>query len=1051
MNNFDLFISWNRALFSYFFIENNDEEEVSMYIDREKIEEIGASSGLGGYNEFISLILLPIEERQRLYKEIRQLYLGTNMSNEQRRLYRSTNLFDFAKIFVDSDLYSHIDCPFLIYVVFVVLMGSECYRSNRQAIGAYITEILRNSFPNHSNNRDSLEILFNELSRRHPSFCARKLTQFPYVGLIRYQLGLNKTQVDQIKKALYSADISEDLPYEQQIGILNDYVDNSMRNLLRRSKRDIVLRRRISDLIDNFDPLLYEQSHQIEKIVSKGSFVLAVYEDEYSERNDRLVLLTDVNNRALVGNGLRIEKGSLDRLGEYAQYNIHHVLIHNSDKAEMRSYTLSEGDSRVCSIVLGNIVLFSRCNSNYLIQTKCPQRGNETYILVRQGHQSEFNDWLIAQGNPKISQFTDDIYISQIFGDGWIVYTSTEILISPERAAATNRDTAISMNGGIPCPGKYKVYQFNALPYFEFPESIKLERLSVYINLDDRNLEDNEFEIKVVDDTKLVIDLSQPSIGDTSQEMDITLEYRRNDNKMITYHDSIFICDQIMDYNQENLLSLNLWGQVVSDEERTAYMKGYIIHNGQHSSLPERSRLYQPRNEQFDIFDHRFFLVNLIASRSSMNDGMFITDNQLKKCMRYAATRFGINISSDLNFYRDLKYMLINGGYINIDPDNQRYQPLPPTFIKLPLHMFGNAKLYMLMGSYTFKFLQDLKNYCDQRNVSIFVHNSNQGDGVADLSQSILLPPVLLLQYNFDPENFMRTTGCRFDFTNEEDVAVSMLRSIPSYQNYEISLEHVPANVFDTRLKEPHDQCFPRIRYSLITGYGASRWIEMTRGDFYRITNRDMAWARLYCMYRRQDHMLTRSNSIISLPQILHLPVMMQRALFITNLGRPSRQKVFICNNRDSNDMYYNVIKIYNVSNPEGRMPSVVQAISGRPDNVDNPAVRAKINCRNYKLSLWCNRSKHSSYPRTLMVISDNLRRDTFGFAIKTETGMKTYLKRNVGDEVFTLVEGNEMNYVISAFMTTRRTFADMGITFGNETAQLPPAYQYEQENIIII
>jgi hypothetical protein len=85
------------------------------------------------------------------------------------------------------------------------------------------------------------------------------------------------------------------------------------------------------------------------------------------------------------------------------------------------------------------------------------------------------------------------------------------------------------------------------------------------------------------------------------------------------------------------------------------------------------------------------------------------------------------------------------------------------------------------------------------------------------------------------------------------------------------------------------------------------------------------------------------------------------------------------------------------------------------------------------------------------MVISDNLRRDTFGFAIKTETGMKTYLKRNVGDEVFTLVEGNEMNYVISAFMTTRRTFADMGITFGNETAQLPPAYQYEQENIIII
>lgn len=1051
MSNFELFIGWNRALFSYFFIDNSEDEEVSLFVDRGKIEEIGASNGLGGYDEFISLIMLPIEERQRLYREIRQLYLGTNMTNEQRRLYRSTNLFDFAKILVDRELYPHIDCPFLIYVVFVVLMGSEAYRNNRQAIGGYITNFLRNYFPNHGENRDSLETLFNELSRCHPVFRARKLTQFPYVGLIRYQLGLNKTQVDLIKKALYCADISEDLPYEQQIGILNDYVDNSMRDLLRRSKRDIVLRRRISDLIDNFDPLFYEQTHQIEEIVSRGSFVLAVYEDEYSENNDRLVLLTDVNNKSLTGDGLKIEKGSMDRLGEYGQYNIHHVLINNCDRAEMRTYSLNEGESSVNSVPLRNIVLFSRCSSNYLIQTNYPQRGIDTYILVRQGHLNEFNRWLAAQNNPTVTQFTANDYVHQVFGDGWMMYTSTEIVIPPTRFASTNRNTVITMNGGIPCPGKYKVYQFNALPCFEFPEPIIIDRLSVYINIDDRNLEDNEFVIKVVDETKLVIELSHPSIGDTSQEMDITLEYKKNDDRMIRYHDSIFICDQIMDYNEENLLSLNLWGQVVSGMESAAYMKGYIIHNGQHSSLPEWSRLYQPCNERLDIFDHRFFLVNLIASRSSMKDGLFITDNQLKKCMRYAATRFGINIASDPNFYRDLKYMLINGGYINIDPDNQRYQPLPPTFIKLPLYMYGNAKLYMLLGSYTFKFLQDLKNYCDERSVRLFIHNSNQGNGVADLSQSILLPPVLLLQYNFDPENFMRTTGCRFDYTNEEDVAVSILRSIPSYQNYETSLEHVPSNVFDTRLKESHEQRFPRIRYSVITGYGASRWIEKAQGDFYRITNRDMAWARLYCMYRHQDHMLTRSNRIISLPQKLHLPVMMQRALFITNLGRPSRQKVFICNNIESNDVYYNVIKIYNVCNPEGRMPYIIQAISGRPDNTDNPAVRRKINCGNYRLSLWCNRSKHSSYPRTLMVITDNLERNTFGFAIKTELGMKTYLKKNVDDELFTLVEGNEMNRVVSAFMTTRRTFADLGITFGDETAQLPPVDQYEKDNILII
>ena len=164
MNNLDLFIGWNRALFSYFFIDNSDDEEVSLYIDREKIEEVGVSNGLGGYNEFISLIMLPIEERQRLYTELRQTYLASNMSTEQRKLFRSTNLFDFAKIFVDRELYPHIDCPFLIYVVFSILMGSESYINNRP-VGAYITEFLQQYFPNHRNNRDSLEILFNELSK----------------------------------------------------------------------------------------------------------------------------------------------------------------------------------------------------------------------------------------------------------------------------------------------------------------------------------------------------------------------------------------------------------------------------------------------------------------------------------------------------------------------------------------------------------------------------------------------------------------------------------------------------------------------------------------------------------------------------------------------------------------------------------------------------------------------------------------------------------------------------------------------------------------------
>ncbi len=1044
MTNLELFINWNKALYSYFFLDNTDDEEVSLYIDKEKIEEIGAINELGGYDSFMSLIMLSLEDRQSLYLEIRQLYLGTQMTAEQRSLYRSNNLFNYARVFIDNNLYTHIDCPFLIYIVFVVLMGSECYRNNRAAIGGYITEILRQHFPNHDSRRSSLENLFNELSRRYPRFCARKLTEHPYVGLIRYQLGLSNTQAEQLRKALYCADLSDDLPYEEQVRILSDYVDNPLRDILRRkSLRDVVLKRRISDLIDNFDPQIYEQTHQVEEITSKGKFVLAVYEDEYSEKNDRLVLLTDVNNKSLAANNLRIEKGTLDRLGEYAQYNINHVLINNCDKAEMRAYTLNDGENNVRSVVLGNRVLFSRSGSNYLIQTDHPQKGKDTYILVKHGHQDSFEEWLSSIGSPSIVKSTNTTYVHQVFGEGWDMYVSSELDVPYTHLQIANQNSTISMNGGMLCPGKYKVYQFNALPYFEFPEMINLDRLSIYINLDDRNLNDDEYSIKILDDTKLVIELIHPFVGDTSQEMDITFEYTKVSNKTISFHESIFISDQEMKYKENDLLAINLWGQVATIEENAPVMKGYIINQEQRIKLhPSTSHIQV--NGTLDIFDRRFYLVNLIASRCCMRDRLLITDKQLQKCIRYAATQYGISTTSGSSVYRDLRYLLVNCGFINADYDNHRYQLMPPTFIKIPNATIGNAMMYMLAGCYTFKFLQDLKDYCSRKNVQIFVHDTIGNNDIDNL-----LPPVLLLQYSFDAQDFMQTHGHRCEYTDVDDVAVSILDSLPNYRNYEESLRYVSRDVFNTRLTAPSDSGFPRIRYSALTGYGASQWIEKANDQFYRINIPDLAWAHLYCLYKRKDRILIKGPNSISIAQRLHLPVMMQRALYLTNLGRPSLQKAFICHNNDANDIYYNVIKLYDVSNAANRMPHIVKAITGHADNENNPSVRSKINCRNYKLTLWYNKSKHSDFPRSLMVINDQT--GTCGFVIRTEESMKTFLRKSANDDAYTLVDSDEMNRIVSLFMTSRKTYEELGITFKQEMAQLPPEELYETEEIQII
>ena len=83
------------------------------------------------------------------------------------------------------------------------------------------------------------------------------------------------------------------------------------------------------------------------------------------------------------------------------------------------------------------------------------------------------------------------------------------------------------------------------------------------------------------------------------------------------------------------------------------------------------------------------------------------------------------------------------------------------------------------------------------------------------------------------------------------------------------------------------------------------------------------------------------------------------------------------------------------------------------------------------------------------MVINDWT--GTCGFVIRTEEGMKTFLRKSATDDAYTLVDSDEMNRIVSLFMTSRKTYEELGITFKQEMAQLPPVNQYETEEIQII
>lgn len=1052
MTDATAFLNWNKALFNYYFPQDLEEdEEVSLFVDKKTIDGIGQRSGLGGYDEFLHCILLPIDDRRQVYLELRQLIgLGIQLSRDQRHLLRSENLFDFATIFIDNDFYTRINCPlYLAYIVFAVLMGGECSRLERRDIGGYLTERLREAFPNHSARRNSLSYLFSSLAKKHPQFRAKRITSLEYIGLIKYQLGLSVAQEASLKKAMHNADLSEDLPFDLWALKLRDYTDDSIRHLLNNSLHDPILRFRLISLRSSFDPILYEQSHQNEGFCSHGSFVLAVYEDEFTRNNDKLVLLTDVNNRSISNGHLKIVKGCIDRLGEYAQYNINHVLIDDQDKAEMKAYAIRTRTERITSEALRNIVTFQRHSSHYLIQTNHPQKGKETYILVKSSCEEEWNKWIEANGNPSISHIEDNNYVRQIFGNGWEMFISKEIDYAPVTNRANNQGTHIIMNGGIRCIGMNNVYLINALPYFEFPETIDLDRLSIYININDVSIDKSEFELRVADGNKLIIDFPRLSVCKYSHEVSITLEYIRVNNSRLSLHEEFSIIGQDIQYNEADLFPINMWGSMRKEGENVPYMKGFLLNGIDRLQLPHNTILYQNFESEIDINDQRFILINLFTAICCMKSSFSTTEKQLEKCVRYAASRFDTNITSNSSFFRDIKYLLINSGYINTDYESRKYQPNPPTFVETPMATTPGGRLFMLIGSYTKKFLTDLLSYCKKNCVRVFQHSISKTNDIV----SLLLPPVILLQYNFDPRAFKTETGSQFIFIPNDDIAINIFRSIPTYSSYERTLFPVPTNVLPM-LTDSHNIKLPRIRKSMATGYGASQWIETPNGDFKKITIHDPAWAELYCLYHQGIAFCTKDNNSILIPRYLHLPVMMQRALYIANLGVPKKEKAFICFKDKKGNNYYDIVKRYEIKEPlsSKRASYVIKSITGRDTDEANPSLRNCSRCPDFRLFYWKNKLKHSQNPRSLLVMKNRNCSQVYGFAIKCgEDNISIYFKYELDKDLFKLVDGNDLNYVFSLFMTSRGTWNILGISFKDTYMALPFNGEYEEEEIAII
>ncbi|WP_303733703.1 hypothetical protein, partial [Phocaeicola plebeius] len=285
-----------------------------------------------------------------------------------------------------------------------------------------------------------------------------------------------------------------------------------------------------------------------------------------------------------------------------------------------------------------------------------------------------------------------------------------------------------------------------------------------------------------------------------------------------------------------------------------------------------------------------FYFINLLAACCFMNEGRPITTQILKKCIRYAATRTNIDYLSDGCFVSRLRNLLVNSGYICPSYGKQTlYQAIPPTFVKIPAPVNvekkqGATYWYMLCGCYTQHFMTDLISYCENEERNLTIRLKLQSGKSASSAYS-LLPPVLLLDNNFDPEDFNNETG-NHCICNSGDLSMEILSKLPSIIDYNNTLKRFDGVMNITLLDEDGNN-FPRIRTSIAEGYKRTKWIEDAEGYMYSPI-RDFAWMELYCKYKQNVPMLLYSSTgEICIPDNIHLPYLLQRVMFLMNVGQP--------------------------------------------------------------------------------------------------------------------------------------------------------------------
>jgi hypothetical protein len=970
------YINWTGALINYFFCGRDASEEVFLYVDERILDQIGEENGLGDHNDFLSTVLLTQEERAKLYDQLYyQGYLSRRSPQVNQIIQDSHNILQFAKCLSerkDQQLY-------FPYIILVIYIASLTDNNSDTAVGGFLKQFLREHLQDENGNYSALEFLFEKLHKDYPQFSNKTRGHHRYVGLLKYQLLLSKNEIKEIQEALNKISYEEDFntTYVDKIRKIKDYVKDHVKLVLKESLSKYDYQYRINNIFESFDLESYREARQdTATICYREDFALFL---DFSEgRGFRLLSSYRPTGKTILyqgGNRFTFTP-SIDSIDTY---NDEFVNYNENYFVELKEFSLSTERMEIKPIALGNVVFFYKYSDGGYIQSRNAYN-RKVYVFVkkdrRENNICRWEAWA-NQHAINCKRIDENYEVSDLTNNVWALYLA-DGLTAPYYTKEDNWDLTccnigIVRRGGIICSNEKNVYLINALPYFEFSNNIQREHVTIEIhrengqNLQKPLLEGDDYRC-FIQSNRLIIDLLKDLDFSESRKIEVNIKYTNPTNgETVTTEEVFWVRGQSISYDQNNLYRFDKWGEKTDNDEMS--VQGNIVSGIAKNSLGRASHSLDVL-EFSDIHADHFYFINLLASSIYMESDGKITRDKLKKCIKYAATRLNISVNED-GFVTMVISLLVNCGYITADYRTSHYQAIPPAFIKIPrsFHAGSTNQVWMLTGAYTRKFMKDLDDFCtknadgSERKVSVskkFRYSKTLDNSRGSLK---LLPPIILLASNFDPEEFKKRFPYHFfDIIKTYDQALDLLSLVSPISEYGNTMESIPRERVDvSRFIRPKSNEFPRVREDNPYEYNNHIYIENSgEGDFLKPSISEK-WNELFCYYKRNKPFIIKGTQHIYLPEDLRLPSLIQRSLFIMNVGLPAYKKVFLCDNPSS--MMFTRMKSYKIN--DDRLQTVYKILTGTID-FNNLYLRERIvsakNNKNekwaYHLKLWSKQDK---------------------------------------------------------------------------------------------